>query len=54
VERTEITPSFLPMTNQSDPETGLYYYRARYYDPSTSRFLGEDPSGFEAGEDFWP
>lgn len=26
-----------------DSETGLYYYRARYYDPSASRFLNEDP-----------
>jgi RHS repeat-associated protein len=26
-----------------DPETGLYYYRARYYDPSLGRFLQEDP-----------
>ena len=24
-------------------ETGLYYYRARYYDPSVGRFLNEDP-----------
>jgi len=24
----------------------LYYYRARYYDPSLERFLGEDPIGF--------
>jgi RHS repeat-associated protein len=27
---------------ESDPETGLHYYRARYYDTSTGRFLGED------------
>jgi RHS repeat-associated protein len=27
-----------------DVETGLYYYRARYYDPHTGRFLSEDPS----------
>jgi RHS repeat-associated protein len=26
-----------------DPETGLYYYRARYYDPRLGRFLQEDP-----------
>jgi len=26
-----------------ESETGLYYYRARYYDSGTGRFLGEDP-----------
>lgn len=25
-----------------DSETGLYYYRARYYDPTTGRYLSED------------
>jgi RHS repeat-associated protein len=28
---------------------GLYYYRARYYDPATGRFLSEDPTGFAGG-----
>ena len=28
---------------EQDAETGLYYYRARYYDPITGRFLSEDP-----------
>nr|WP_319394724.1 RHS repeat-associated core domain-containing protein [uncultured Desulfobacter sp.] len=36
-----------------DPETGMYYYRARYYDPKIGRFLGEDPLGFEAGVNFY-
>ncbi|MCI5044775.1 MAG: RHS repeat-associated core domain-containing protein [Aquisalinus sp.] len=29
-----------------DPETGLYYYRARYYDPVLGRFLETDPVGY--------
>src|SRR5262249_19567815 len=38
-----------------DPETGLSYYRARYYDPSAGRFLSEDPLGFGAGDaNFYP
>src|SRR5262249_33626381 len=31
-----------------DPETGLYYYRARYYDPAKGRFLQTDPVGYTA------
>jgi RHS repeat-associated protein len=33
-----------------DSETGLYYYRARYYAPTTGRFISEDPMGFGAGD----
>jgi RHS repeat-associated protein len=33
---------------ESDTETGLYYYRARYYDPTTGRFPSEDPAGFSS------
>jgi RHS repeat-associated protein len=35
-----------------DPEIGLYYYRARYYDPKVGRFVGEDPIGFAGGVNF--
>jgi RHS repeat-associated protein len=38
---------------ESDSEMGIYYYRARYYDQTTGRFIGEDPSGFAAGVDFY-
>ena len=31
------------------PETGLYYYRARFYDSEVGRFVSEDPIGFEGG-----
>ncbi|HKV50523.1 MAG TPA: RHS repeat-associated core domain-containing protein, partial [Gemmatimonadaceae bacterium] len=32
-----------------DPETHLYYNRARYYDPQLARFLSEDPIGQSGG-----
>ena len=32
-----------------DDETGLYYYRARYYDPYIGRFLQTDPVGYAYG-----
>src|SRR6266545_8058791 len=36
-----------------DPETGLYYYRARYYDPRLGRFISEDPILWAGGENFY-
>jgi RHS repeat-associated protein len=33
-----------------DPESGLYYYRARYYDAKIGRFLQTDPIGFGGGD----
>jgi RHS repeat-associated protein len=38
---------------ESDSETGLYYYRARYYDPAAGRFLSEDRIRFVAGVNFY-
>lgn len=36
-----------------DQETGLYYYRARYFDPKIGRFIGEDPIRFKGGINFY-
>jgi RHS repeat-associated protein len=36
-----------------DPETNLYYYRARYYDPLWGRFLSEDPLQFDVSDNFY-
>jgi RHS repeat-associated protein len=35
---------------QYDADSGLYYYRARWYDAATGGFLGEDPLSFAAGD----
>ena len=32
------------------PDLGIYYYRARWYDPSTGQFISQDPIGFTAGD----
>lgn len=33
-----------------DKETGLYYYRLRYYDPMEGLFISKDPIGFAGGD----
>lgn len=34
---------------ERDADTGLYYYRARWYDPQVGRFISEDPIGLNGG-----
>ncbi len=36
---------FMFTGREFDKETGLYYYRARYYNPTIGRFLQTDPAG---------
>ncbi len=35
---------------ERDEFTGLYYYRARWYDAMIGRFISEDPIGFAGGD----
>ena len=43
------TNRFMFTGREFDKETGLYYYRARYYKPEIGRFLQVDPVGYDAG-----
>ena len=36
-----------------DAATGLYHYRARYYDPALGRFISQDPIGVDGGVNFY-
>ena len=49
VEAAQADYPFL-FTGRTRVTDGLYYYRARYYDPVTSRFVSEDPLGFGGGD----
>ncbi|MBP7053971.1 MAG: RHS repeat-associated core domain-containing protein [Phycisphaerae bacterium] len=40
---------FMFTGREFDKDTGLYYYRARYYHPEIGRFLQTDPIGYDAG-----
>jgi RHS repeat-associated protein len=40
---SRLNTSYAFTGRELDSESGLYYYRARYYDPTTGRFLQKDP-----------
>jgi RHS repeat-associated protein len=45
-----LTNPFQYTARELDPETNLYYYRGRYYDPAVGRFLSEDPLGYDGSD----
>jgi RHS repeat-associated protein len=38
---------------ERDPNSGLMFYRARWFDPQVGRFISEDPIGFGGGMDWY-
>ena len=46
---TGTTNNYYTYTGREADGLGLYYYRARYYNPSTGRFISEDPMGLRGG-----
>ncbi|HGY09517.1 MAG TPA: RHS repeat-associated core domain-containing protein [Oceanithermus profundus] len=44
------TPNDFRYTGREYEAEDLYYYRARYYDPTVGRFLAEDPLGLRSGD----
>ena len=49
VDLSSIVQPFRLPGQYHDPETGLHYNLARYYDPSLGRFLQRDPLGYQGG-----
>ena len=45
-----INNNILYTGREFEPETGDYFYRARYYDPAIGRFLSEDPIGIKSND----
>ncbi len=46
----EISDNPFQYTGRENDGTGLYYYRARYYDADVGRFVSEDPIRFAGGD----
>jgi len=45
-----VDPNPQQFTGREVDETGLYYFRNRYYGPQTARFISEDPIGWDSGQ----
>jgi RHS repeat-associated protein len=55
-ETSILGPDFgnaIQYTARENDGTGLYYYRARYYDPLLKQFLAEDPLGIAVSLNFY-
>jgi len=48
-QQTILNDTLLFQGQRRDPETGLYYYRNRYYSSELGRFIQRDPSEYQDG-----
>ena len=49
ISESSVSNPYIFTGRRYDDETGLYYYRARYYAPVIGRFLQTDPIGYADG-----
>ncbi|RDU94533.1 RHS repeat-associated core domain-containing protein, partial [Trinickia dinghuensis] len=49
----ETNTNAIQYAGRENDGTGLYYYRARYYHPGFSRFVGQDPIGLAGGNNLY-
>ena len=52
-QSSTVSNPFMYTGRRLDPETGLYYYRARYYNPALGRFISRDPIGYADCENLY-
>ena len=46
-QQSQIGNSVTYTGRQLDPESGLYYFRNRYYHPTIGTFIGRDPIAYD-------
>ena len=49
LSQSAVGNSYLFTGRRFEKETGLYHYRARYYDPGVGRFMSPDPIRYQGG-----
>jgi len=49
IDASGVSNPYMFTARRYDEETGLYYYRARYYNPQLGRFMSADPIGYLGG-----
>lgn len=49
VRQEQVPQRYTYTGREYESEYGMYYYRARYYDPMAGRFISEDPIGLGGG-----